>query len=486
MSESPPNNVRMIKKADRKAAIIELLTDKTEPLKAPCIKEALGWGDEYQERTVRRDLQELVSEGVVARKGKTKDSSYSIVTAMAAPQATPADNKKAIPLALAITGPTIGAGPGFFSASAQEIVDKVRADKKFRAPVSYNAEWVNGYIPNQTFWFSEEQLATMKKQGKRNVLGSNIEPAGTYSRKILNRLLIDLSYNSSRLEGNTYSELDTKKLLLEGIEQEGKLDNDRVMIINHKDAIRFLVNNAESLEIEYSTITTLHYLLSDGLLVQSDVGKIRSGAVFIGESVYSPWEGKARLEKQLKQIIHTAAQIENPYEQSIYLLANIAYLQAFEDVNKRTSRLSANIPLIKANVVPLSFNDIDKEDYVSAMLSVYELNDSRPLVDLYYHSYLRTCRQYDATIEAVGFSKERVLYRTQRREAIAKVVKDNVHGEEARKTVMLSLLSIPDEDHNAFMDIVMEDLEELAIETIAGMGITGGEFNKWKEGEGSE
>src|SRR6202030_2042468 len=109
--------------------------------------------------------------------------------------------------------------------------------------------------------------------------------------------------------------------------------------------------------------------------------------------------------KEFERIIKKAALIENPYEQSLFLLIHITYLQAFSDVNKRTARLSANIPLIKSNLVPLSFNDVDRDDYTSAVIAIYELQNVRPIVDLYVFSYLRTCALYDSTVKTIRFDE---------------------------------------------------------------------------------
>ena len=137
------------------------------------------------------------------------------------------------------------------------------------------------------------------------------------------------------------------------------------------------------MEVSCNVICTLHYLLSDGLVEPSEAGKVRKYGVRIGGSTYIPFENPRKLEQQLEKIARRAALIKDPYEQSIFLLVHISYLQAFTDVNKRTARLSANIPLIQGNLVPLAFNDVRVEDYMSAMIAVYELQDMRPLVDLY-------------------------------------------------------------------------------------------------------
>jgi fido (protein-threonine AMPylation protein) len=331
--------------------------------------------------------------------------------------------------------------------------------------------------PNITFYLPVHLRSQLYKAGKRS---KNEEPAGSYAHQIFDRLLIDLSYNSSRLEGNTYSLLDTERLILEGTGVEGKLDEEKVMILNHKEAIRYLVDSTSRLKVSKQIICTLHYLLSDGLVEARYAGKIRDHAVPIGGSTYIPFEDSDRLHLQLERIVEKAALIENPYEQSLFLLVHISYLQAFEDVNKRTARLCANIPLITKNLVPLSFNDIEKEDYISAMIAIYELQDVRSLVDLYVFSYLRTCAMYDTTIKAIGFDEIRVRYRQMRRA----LIRDIIMGKLVGNRLMVYIDShinkmIPEKDRNAFLKDVMEDLQEMDQSRIVVLGITSKELEDW-------
>lgn len=147
--------------------------------------------------------------------------------------------------------------------------------------------------------------------------------------------------------------LDTERLLLHGDIAEGKLDEEKAMILNHKEAIRYLVNNAPRLFVKDQEIYTLHYLLSDGLVESKYAGKVRDYGVRIGGSTYMPFEDPRRLEFQLRKIADKAELIEDPFEQSFFLLIHVSYLQAFADVNKRTARLCSNISLITKNLVPL-------------------------------------------------------------------------------------------------------------------------------------
>ena len=162
------------------------------------------------------------------------------------------------------------------------------------------------------------------------------------------------------------------------------------------------------------------------------------------------------------------------------MLIHIAYLQAFIDVNKRTSRLGANIPLISNNLVPLSFNDVVNDDYSSSIISVYELKNTRPIAELFCFSYLRTCLQYDATVESMGFNEIRVRYRQQRRELVRQIIVNKLVATSVRdKIVHYSQKNIPIHDVELFQESVIDELNEITPYRIAGMGISAAELNEW-------
>ena len=205
------------------------------------------------------------------------------------------------------------------------------------------------------------------------------QPAGTYAKQILNRLLIDLAWNSSRLEGNTYSLLDTKRLIELGEEAEGRAHLEAQMILNHKDAIEFLVSAADEIGFNRYTILNLHALLANNLLADpTAAGRLRYIAVGIERSTFHPLEVPQLIEECFDQILATAAAIADPFEQAFFIMVQLPYLQPFDDVNKRVSRLAANIPLIKGNLSPLSFADVPRRTYTEAVLGIYELQQDRP------------------------------------------------------------------------------------------------------------
>lgn len=293
--------------------------------------------------------------------------------------------------------------------------------------------------------------------------------------------MIDLSYNSSRLEGNTYSKLDTQKLVEDGLTAEGKIQEETVMIINHKEAILFLIENADSIKLNCFTIFNLHNLLSQDLLANpQSCGSIRSITIDIGRSVYKPLDNPHVLREMLELILVKANKIEDPFEQSFFILVHLAYLQAFEDVNKRTSRLGCNIPFIKQNLCPLSFTDVPRDDYTAALLAIYEIHDIKPMLDLFAWAYLRSCKQYEVAKESIGeIDAFRVQYRQQRKQIMGQIVRGNLHHEDATNHIEQFCRDNSIEDIDKFLAMTITDLNTLHAGAIIGLGITESQFNAW-------
>lgn len=439
---------------DNKMAVLRQLSLESEPINLPDLVNKLG--EDFKERSVRRWLNLLILEGSVKKIGQKRGTKY---------------------FAVGRTEEINGTISSCFSSASLKAIEAIRVPLFERQPVTYAENWFESYKPNVSYYLEGRIREQLLASGQRT---SREEPAGTYAHQIFNRLIIDLSYNSSRLEGNTYSLLDTERLLLHGDRIEGKLDQEKIMILNHKEAIRYLVDNAHRLEINRNVICTLHYLLSDGLIDSSESGKVRKQSVRIGGSTYIPFDQPRRIELQLEKIASKAAQILDPFEQSIFLLIHISYLQAFIDVNKRTARLSANISLIKNNLVPLAFSDVRIDDYMSAMIAIYELQDVQPLVDLYVFSYLRTCAAYDSTIKAIGFDEIRVRYRQQRKKIIRDIISQNLTSDSVHKYLKKEtnrLISVNDRD--PFIEDVLEDLEQIDESRLPGLGITPEQLNQW-------
>lgn len=335
---------------------------------------ALEKGIQASRPTINRALRDLLASGFLEKLGDGRSTRYvATAAAQAALGAAPA-------------------GPGLlqWSAAALPLVETLRAPLGTRTPVGYERSFVGNYIPNESSLLPPQLATDLFNAGRSRYQ----QPAGTYAREVLEQLLIDLSWSSSHLEGNNKSLLDTKNLFELG-EQAGPLDEDTLMLLNHKDAIEFMVDAVPTSGITVPVIVDLQAKLMKDLLNDSrDIGSIRRRVVNIDGSVYSPNNIPTLLEETLKSIVDKARRIGNPVEAAFFLWVNVAYLQPFADGNKRTSRLSANMPLMLYNCAPLSFLDVERTDYATAMLGIYEQRNVAAAVDLFEFIYRRSIQKY--------------------------------------------------------------------------------------------
>ena len=367
------------------------------------------------------------------------------------------------------------------STAGAEIREYVRKPLAARNPVGYDRTFLDSYWPNETFYLSQEERKRLREVG-RPVIGD--QPAGTYARQILNRLLIDLSWNSSRLEGNTYSLLDTTRLIELGEEAEGKQRLEAQMILNHKDAIEFLVDQAGTIGFDRHTILSLHALLADNLLADSRAaGRLRYISVGIDGSVFHPLETPAMIEECFDQILATAAAIDNPFEQAFFVLVQLPYLQPFDDVNKRVSRLAANIPLIKANLVPLSFEDVPRELYTEAVLGVYEMQGIELLRDVFIWAYGRSAARYAAVRQSLGEPDPfRLQHRSALREVVGAVIRERMNKKRATAHVAAwtqEHVELPQRER--FQEVAERELLSLHEGNFARYRVRPSEFEAWQE-----
>lgn len=359
--------------------------------------------------TLNRALARLVAAGGLERQGAGRAVSYRVPVFALAPSATPQS-------AQAAAGEK-HASPAWGS-QGRQLIAALSASLGTRKPVSYQRAFVHSYQPNLSSLLPAALAAQLHGMGK----SSDQQPAGTYARKVLEQLLIDLSWFSSRLEGNRKSLLDTRVLFERG-RSEGD-DRDATMLLNHKEAIEFMVDAVPTEGITVPVVRNLQSLLMRDLLPDpADLGAIRQKIVNIQDTVYLPSQVPDLLEEMLRQVVDKARHIRNPVEAAFFLWVHLAYLQPFVDGNKRTSRLSANMPLMLANCAPLSFLDVGQTDYALAMLGVYERLDATLAVELFDWTYRRSIDKYQAIVEAMGGPDPlRARYREQLGEAVRQIV----------------------------------------------------------------
>jgi len=419
------------------------------------------------DKTLQRRLATLAEGGKVAIEGVKRGTKYFPA---GCPQASSEADLK-------------DRGSAIFSQTSKTVLKFLEKPLNTREKMSYNRGFLENYVPNETVYVPIDLRKRLQEAGKR--FDEDLA-AGTYARQISERLLIDLSYNSSRLEGNTYSRLDTQRLLEEGISAEGKLHEETVMIVNHKEAILFLIENAADIELNSFTLLNLHNLLSQDLLRDpASCGNIRRIEVDIGKSTYKPLNNPHVIKEMLELILLKARKIEDPFEQSFFVLIHLSYLQAFEDVNKRTARLACNIAFIKSNLCPLSFTDVSRDDYNAALLAVYEKNETGPMQELFSWAYSRSAQQYEVVKSSLGeIDAFRIQYRAQRKAVMGQVVKRNLHGRDAQTYIERYCTDNEIENSEKLIAMTLADLSALHAGAIIGLGITQAEFNTWQENRG--
>jgi Fic/DOC family len=451
--------------------IVALLSPHPEGLRIAALENICkSEGLDFDRRTLQRRLVELVKANRLVKQDKGRASRYLL-----APLAGNF-NITSVPVPLLASHAEVYVPLSPQGAAVKNLVRHPIIERK---PVGYNRAFLEGYEPNRSAYLPGSIRSHLHALGRSPVTK---RAAGTYARDILNRLMIDLSWSSSRLEGNTYSRLETQNLIEFGHAADGKDQREALMILNHKAAIEMLVERAEEIGYDTFTFFNLHALLSENLLTDPDAsGRLRTTIVEIGGSVFHPLAVPQQIEDYFRLILMKTDAIRDPFEQAFFLMVHIPYLQPFLDVNKRVSRLGANIPLIKHNLSPLSFVDVPEQAYLDGTLAVYELNRVELLQDVFVWAYERSCQRYVAIKESLP---EPDPLRLRNREAMINVVSEMVRGGKPIETRLIRELAAPlvkPEDLGQFVAMAFNDLHHLHDGNIARYRLRLLEFRSWQQ-----
>lgn len=426
-------------------------------------------------RQFQRRLAELAEQKRIIAEGRGRGRIYRPLDRLSvAVQASGVQAKAEVGRAKVETYPPI-------SEKAKEIKEAITTPEAERKPVGYNLDLLDQYRPNETYYLSAEIREQLHEKGKPPKAG---QPAGTYAKDVYNRLLIDLSWNSSRLEGNTYSLLETERLIELGESADNKDAREAQMILNHREAIDLIVEGIDEIGVNRHTILNLHGLLSDNLLPNPAAsGRLRTIEVGISGSVFIPLAVPQQIEELFTQVLDTAAVIKDPFEQALFLIIHLPYLQPFEDVNKRVSRLAANIPLIKANLSPLSYVDVSDQAYVHGLLGVYELNRTELIRDVFIWAYERSCARYAAVRQSLGDPDPMKLrYRTEITEVVGYVVKNVMDKTGAVRHIKeFAEQRIGTENRKLFVEVCETELSNLHEGKIAKFRVKPSEYQAWQQ-----
>ena len=424
-------------------------------------------GSKPQRRTLQRYLQRLIEQQRLSTEGESTALVYQLVhqTAAASSALETAQPEAELYVPLSPEGAAIRA--------------QVRRALMHRRPVGYRQEFLHAYQPGVTFYLPEPLRRQLHDIGRT---AHNERPAGTYARDIMGRLLVDLSWASSKLEGNTYSRLDTQNLIELGQVAQGKDAIETQMILNHKAAIEMLIEDADEVAFDAFTFKNLHAVLSQELLRDPQAsGRLRRRPVDISGTVFHPLAMPQVLEDCFSLLLHKAAAIPDPFEQAFFLMVQLPYLQPFDDVNKRVSRIGANIPLIKHNLCPLSFIDVPERAYIEGTLGVYELNQVALLRDVFVWAYERSCQRYLAMAQTMVAPDP---LKIQYREALIQAVQTAIQGLHLPSPALAAQLAqthAHKSDQAAFAQMLTTALQQLHEGSIARYRLRRSEYLAWQK-----
>ena len=291
--------------------------------------------------TVKRCLSRLLNENHITQQGNAKNSRYAL-------------------------SPTFNL---FYPLNVDEYFSKEIDEREILT--GYNFSLISDTLQNVSL-FTAQELTLLKDL--QNKFSDNIaQLSDSEYQKDMERLSIDLSWKSSQIEGNTYSLLETERLLKDKQTAAGKTKDEAIMLLNHKDAIDFIVANSDYfLSLGVSKIEELHTILIKELGVERSIRKRRVG---ITGTNYRPLDNEFQIREALQQTCNLINRCENIFEKALFALVLLSYLQAFSDGNKRIARITANALLIANKYCPISFRTVDAVDYKKAMLLFYEQNN---------------------------------------------------------------------------------------------------------------
>jgi fido (protein-threonine AMPylation protein) len=345
-------------KLNRREQNIIIMLLKNKSMQSSDIHSALKDEEEISLVTVKRTLSEMTDKGLLTVFGSGRSTGYQINSL----------------------------GRIFSEIDAKEYIS-TEPDKRYGMD-KYNFELFSSF-PEEVF--IEEEIKdmdelTLKYREKVK------EASPTIRKKELERLTIELSWKSSKIEGNTYTLLDTEKLILENKDAKGKTKEETQMILNHKEAFLSVHENKNLFKsITRENLEEIHKLLTKNLNVGFG---LRKSPVGISGSLYRPLDNIYQIEEALNDLIKAVNRLRTPYARAVVTLLGISYIQPFEDGNKRTSRIIADALLMAADCAPLSYRSVSERNYKEATLVFYELNSITSFKKMFIEQYKFAAKNY--------------------------------------------------------------------------------------------
>jgi len=307
-------------------------------------------GNKISRFTILRDLDFLLKEELIKKNGKGRNINYSL----------------------------------FSDSVINSFVDVENYFKKGPDERKAKVEFDGETIKELPKLFLEKELEELKNNNDK-YLERVKKMSETLFKKEVERLTIELSWKSSKIEGNTYSLIDTEILIKDRKEAFGHNKEEAIMILNHKNAIDYIFNNKKEFKkIDLFLIEKIHELLTRGLNVKKG---IRTSPVRITGTRYTPIKDKNNIVNVLNLILDEINSLKDPFSKALGLILMISYVQPFEDGNKRTARIMGNAILLANNICPISYRSINEADYKKGVILFYEQNSACFFKELFIEQF---------------------------------------------------------------------------------------------------
>lgn len=346
-------------KANKKLGNIILDFIKLNPL---CSSKQIddGLDNAFGYATIKRVLQTLIAEGLITVSGRGKSTKYEI-------------------------------------SQTYELIRTISVDEYFQKEIDerkiqdqYNHSLIKETLKEASLFTTEEleYLTKLQNQYQENIA----KLTEAEYKKELERLAIDLSWKSSQIEGNTYSLLETERLLKDKETASGKTKEEATMLLNHKASLDFIIDNPTYVKrLSLSNIENIHSLLVKDLDIDRNIRRRKVG---ISGTNYKPLDNEFQIKEALEDLCLLVNKEGNVFAKALFVLVLISYIQAFADGNKRTARIISNAILINNNYCPISFRTVSSIDYKKAMLIFYEQNNISAFKKIFINQFEFAVKTY--------------------------------------------------------------------------------------------
>ena len=414
--------------SDRERKVVEAFLRHADPVSQRALMSSMS--SPPSQATMSRTMNSLISRGLLMKHGETRGARFSLT----------------------------------------KDARRVATNPRLRNPIPYDPDRIASYAPNKTSWLPEKSSERMRRAIEQ--AGGQRLDASTFRKAIAERFLIDLSWASSNLEGNTYDHLSTELLIKYGSGSSGRDRLETAMILNHKAAISTMLDGLDEGFPDPTSAQRRHVLMMRDLLDPADLGAVRKTEVSISATSYRPSSDRIILSIGLTELFVKAAQVDDPLEASFFLLAGMSYLQAFADGNKRMGRLFSSEPLLRAALPPLSFVGIDKTPYILGLIEFYETGNTELLGKAIAESYEITAPQYIQSIHTQRVPRALELReRVRVDDALGAIFRGLLRDDEISELVDQVFQDLSQEDRSKVVEILVEKADRSSPETAFLYGV---------------